>query len=152
MISKRHRRTYVLGVAGLLLLLLSASGWTVLAEETAFDEREPGFSEAPKLMEPAEELFHIGKDPLEMSNLASNPEASPMLETMRKNYDAELKKWKEQVVSYNNYEKYGVLFDRSIPWEEKDVKKKAAAAPKKELSEEERAERRARRLKAKSAE
>ena len=87
-----------------------------------------------------------------MTNLAGNPEALPMLESMRKNYDEELKKWKEQVVSYNNYEKYGVLFDRSIPWDKKEVKKKGAAAPEKELSEEGRAARRAKKLKAKNAE
>ena len=103
-------------------------------------------------MKPTEELFHLSKDPLEMTNLAGNPEALPMLESMRKNYDEELKKWKEQVVSYNNYEKYGVLFDRSIPWDKKEVKKKGAAAPEKELSEEGRAARRAKKLKAKNAE
>jgi len=44
-------------------------------------------------MEPTEELFHVTKDPLEMTNLVSHPEASPTLEEMRKKYDAELDKW-----------------------------------------------------------
>jgi arylsulfatase A-like enzyme len=73
-------------------------------------------------MKPAEELFHLAKDPLEMANLANSPEAGSVISSMRKKYDAELGKWKTQVVSYNDYEKYGVLFDRSIPWEQKKFK------------------------------
>jgi arylsulfatase A-like enzyme len=70
-------------------------------------------------MKPVEELYHLTKDPLEMTNLASNPEAGSVLSSMRKKYDAELGNWKTQAVSYNDYEKYGVLFDRSVPWEKK---------------------------------
>ena len=66
-------------------------------------------------MEPTEELFHLGKDPFEMTNLAGNPEAAPMLKSMRKRYDAELNRWKEQAVSYNDYEQFGVLFERTVP-------------------------------------
>ncbi len=71
-------------------------------------------------MDPAEELFNLSNDPMEMTNLAGSPEAVPMLETMRKNYDRELAKWKDQVVPYNDYERYGILFDRTIPWDQKD--------------------------------
>jgi arylsulfatase A-like enzyme len=70
-------------------------------------------------MKPAEELFHMAKDPLELTNLAGSPESSPVLEAMRKKYDAELGNWKAQAVSHNDYKKYEVLFDRSIPWETK---------------------------------
>ncbi|WP_411827526.1 sulfatase [Luteolibacter sp. AS25] len=72
-------------------------------------------------MEPTEELFHLKKDPMEMSNLARNPEAQPQLETMRKNYDAELAKWKSGSVPYHRYAQYGEIFDRSIPWDQKKV-------------------------------
>jgi len=70
-------------------------------------------------MEPVEDLFHLVKDPLEMTNLAGDPKAADALNMMRDRYDTELKKWKEQAVSYNNYTKYGKLFDRTIPWQEK---------------------------------
>ena len=72
-------------------------------------------------MEPVEELFHLKKDPLEMTNLADNPEAASMLKSMRARYDTELEQWKQQAVEYNNYQQYGVLFDRSIPWEQKKL-------------------------------
>ncbi|TWU40105.1 Arylsulfatase [Novipirellula aureliae] len=73
-------------------------------------------------MKPTEELFHLTRDPMEMTNLANHPEAAPMLESMRKTYDEELTKWKEQAVPYNDYQRYGTLFDRTIPWDQKDLK------------------------------
>ena len=60
-------------------------------------------------------------DPLEMKNLAHNPEATSLLETMRGKYDAELEQWKEQAVEYNNYQQYGRLFDRKLPWDQKKI-------------------------------
>jgi arylsulfatase A-like enzyme len=74
-------------------------------------------------MQPTEELFHLTKDPLEMTNMANNPEAAPILEAMRKKYDAELASWKQEAVSYNNYQQFGERFDRTIPWEQKAAKK-----------------------------
>ena len=74
-------------------------------------------------MKPVEDLFNLSKDPLEMTNLAGNPEAASMLASMRKRYDAELERWKKNAVSYNNYQQYGQLFDRSIAWEQKKVVK-----------------------------
>ena len=41
---------------------------------------------------PPEELFHVGKDPHQLNNLASNPEYAPILEMMR----LQLGKWTEQ--------------------------------------------------------
>ncbi|MDF7823866.1 sulfatase [Pontiellaceae bacterium B12227] len=70
-------------------------------------------------MDPMEELYYLKKDALEMTNLAANPEARAALETMRANYDTELARWKEQAVSYNDYQQYGTLFDRTIPAGEK---------------------------------
>ena len=72
-------------------------------------------------MEPCEELYNIANDPLEMKNLAADPGASSMLKKMRKKYDKELKRLKKQAVAYNNYQQYGTLFDRTIPWEKKKL-------------------------------
>ena len=71
-------------------------------------------------MEPAEDLFHLADDPLEMKNLTSSPEAAAMLQQMRVKYDAELERWKAQVVPYNGYSQYGKRFDRAVPWQEKE--------------------------------
>lgn len=70
-------------------------------------------------MDPVEELFDTKNDPLELKNLASGPDDAESLEAMRGRYDQELAKWKEHAVRYNNYQRYGTLFDRKIPLEEK---------------------------------
>ena len=75
-------------------------------------------------VEPVEELFHLSDDPMEMVNEAGNPIHATQLDEMRRRYDAELKSWKAEAVPYNNYQRYGKLFDREIPWEEKDTSKK----------------------------
>lgn len=73
-------------------------------------------------MEPAEELFDIKNDPLELTNLVSSPDSAKLLGEMRHRYDQELAKWKTQAVDYNNYHRYGVLFDRTIsPDQKKDA-------------------------------
>ena len=74
-------------------------------------------------MEPVEELFDTQNDPLELTNLATNPDSLPTLEAMRKRYDQELAKWKKQAVEYNDYQRFGQLFDRHIPLSEKNVEK-----------------------------
>lgn len=66
-----------------------------------------------------EELFHLGKDPLEMTNLATSPEHQAKLAEMRSNYDAQLQHWNAQAVPYNDYANYAKIFDRTIPWEQK---------------------------------
>ena len=71
-------------------------------------------------MDPTEELFHLGRDPLEMTNLASNPDAEPLLKDMRERYDLLLSEWK--VGATKPYQKYPKLFDRNISLEEKVVK------------------------------
>ena len=70
-------------------------------------------------MEPTEELYQLNKDPLEMENLATNPEMEPVLKQMREKYDSQLQDWIEQGVSYNGYQKYGTLFDRNVDWKTK---------------------------------
>lgn len=74
-------------------------------------------------MEPAEELYKLATDPLEMKNLAKDPESLAMLNAMREKYDLELMNWKRDAVSYNNYQQYGTLFDRTIPWQKKQFTK-----------------------------
>ncbi|MFG0264868.1 MAG: sulfatase/phosphatase domain-containing protein, partial [Rhodopirellula sp. JB055] len=70
-------------------------------------------------MQPTEELFDTQNDPLELTNLANDPESSAVLETMRKRYDEEVAKWKQQAVDYNDYQRYGTLFDRTISMADK---------------------------------
>ncbi len=83
-------------------------------------------------MEPMEELFDLKNDPLELVNEAVDPESKEALNIMRERYDQELAKWKSEVVEYNDYQKYGTFFDRTIPIAEKDLKKeKGSEEPKK---------------------
>uniref|UniRef100_UPI0035657FFD sulfatase family protein n=1 Tax=Stieleria sp. TaxID=2795976 RepID=UPI0035657FFD len=53
-------------------------------------------------MDPVEELFDTENDPLELVNQANRPEHAATLEQMRKRYDQELAKWKQQAVDYND--------------------------------------------------
>ena len=75
-------------------------------------------------MEPAEELYNLASDPLEMKNLANDPGSEAVLHSMLERYDKELKHWKQEAVPYNNYQQYSTLFDRTIPWENKNYPKK----------------------------
>ncbi|MFC7338704.1 sulfatase [Haloferula chungangensis] len=72
----------------------------------------PGF-------EVTEELYFLGKDPLELTNQAINPESAPAMEQMRKIYDTHLSRWKKDAVPYHNYQPYGTVFDRTVAWEER---------------------------------
>ncbi|WP_166830833.1 sulfatase family protein [Thalassoroseus pseudoceratinae] len=74
-------------------------------------------------MAPTEELFDLTTDPLEMTNLARDPNRLTMLRAMREKYDAELDAWKANAVPYNDYQKYGELFDRNVPWEKKNYRR-----------------------------
>lgn len=74
-------------------------------------------------MKPTEELYNLASDPFEMKNLAKDPASATMLTTMRAKYDEELMHWKKEGVSYNNYQQYVTLFDRTIPWQQKQFKK-----------------------------
>lgn len=73
-------------------------------------------------MDPVEELFDTENDPLELVNQANRPEHAATLEQMRKRYDQELAKWKQQAVDYNDYQRYGTLFDRHVPLDEKSIR------------------------------
>ena len=74
-------------------------------------------------MKPVEELFDLQNDPLELTNLAEKPDSAPVLESLRKRYDQEVAKWKKQAVDYNDYQRFGVLFDRHVPLSKKNLEK-----------------------------
>ena len=67
----------------------------------------------------AEELFNIGEDRLEMVNLAQDPEYVQQLNEMRKLYDESYNHLSNNVVDYNNYDKYKILFNKNASPEEK---------------------------------
>lgn len=62
--------------------------------------------------EKTEEMYQLGKDPHELTNLVSNPEYQERLKELRRKYDGELKAWKEKAVPYHNYQPYGEWFER----------------------------------------
>ncbi|MCD6355054.1 MAG: sulfatase-like hydrolase/transferase, partial [Prolixibacteraceae bacterium] len=73
-----------------------------------------------KGMEPKEELYFTSTDHFEMQNKVADQNSQKELNKMRKIYDNYVEQWKMEAVDGNNYKKYGVLFDRSIPWNEKE--------------------------------
>lgn len=73
-------------------------------------------------MEPMEELFDTKNDSLELANLADDAYSKDVLYAMRERYDAELAKWKSDAVDYNDYQRFGTLFDRNVPMSEKQSK------------------------------
>jgi arylsulfatase A-like enzyme len=70
-------------------------------------------------MRPTEELFALAADPYEMTNLATDARHAAQLATMRRAYDIELAAIQARLTSGHDYEKYPVLFSRTIPWNEK---------------------------------
>lgn len=69
--------------------------------------------------DPTEELFHIGEDRLELREESKNPEHAAALQKMRETYDAALAQWKNEAVDYHDYTRFGTVFDRNLPWNEK---------------------------------
>ena len=63
---------------------------------------------------PAEELYHLAADSLELKNLAQSPEHSAALERMRRHYDQAVVNWKRDAVPYHNYQPFGSFFDRGV--------------------------------------
>ena len=63
-------------------------------------------------MVPVEELFDTENDPLELVNLAGDPEYAAVLEEMRIKYDEQLAAWKAHAVPYNDYQRFGTHFER----------------------------------------
>jgi len=70
--------------------------------------------------EVTEELYLLENDLLELTNQSDNPEYGAAMQQLRKAYDGHLARWKAEAVPYNNYERFGTLFDRDTPWSEKE--------------------------------
>ncbi len=68
-------------------------------------------------MTPVVDLFNTSEDPLELKNLAKNPEYSAILDDMEKRYLVELSLVKKN--SIGKHKPYGSLFDPSIAMSEK---------------------------------
>ncbi|AWG22791.1 hypothetical protein FFWV33_15270 [Flavobacterium faecale] len=65
-----------------------------------------------EIMKPAEELYYVGKDRLELYNHSKDPVYLKKLAEMRTIYDQHYDHLAKNIVHYNDYEKYIVLFDR----------------------------------------
>jgi hypothetical protein len=70
-------------------------------------------------MEPAEELFHLTQDPIEMYQIALSRNHKKELKTMRKFYNLELDLITKNVFQDHGYMNYPVLFNRKISWNKK---------------------------------
>ncbi|MEX0320555.1 MAG: sulfatase [Puniceicoccaceae bacterium] len=71
--------------------------------------------------EATEELYDLGRDPLELRNEANNPEYSDIMKRMQQSYDEHLIHWKSEAVPYNDYQRFGDIFDRHIAWPDKQA-------------------------------
>ncbi|NJM55825.1 MAG: hypothetical protein HC841_07985 [Verrucomicrobiae bacterium] len=70
-------------------------------------------------MKPAEELFRLGDDRTELRNLAGDPAQAEQLAAMRRAFDAELARMKQNAMPGRAYEVFPALFARDVPWERK---------------------------------
>ncbi len=71
--------------------------------------------------EPAEELYWLQRDPLELTNRVTADLQT--LDRMHALYDVAVAAWKQDAVAYHRYAEYGEVFDRHVPW---SVKRDAA--------------------------
>jgi arylsulfatase A-like enzyme len=71
-------------------------------------------------MKPTDELFHVGSDRYEMTNSAGDSNYAKELARMQDAYDAELTAMAGKVVKGHGYEPYPTLFNRTIPWDQKE--------------------------------
>ena len=61
---------------------------------------------------------------MELKQLSGDPKHATALNQMREHYDQELAKWKQYAVDYNDYQRFGTLFDRNVPISQKNIKPK----------------------------
>ena len=71
-----------------------------------------------KEMNPAEELFNMRKDKLELFNVANDAKQKKALQFMRGYYDKAVASIKNKAAP--SHKVYGKLFDRKIPWNQKE--------------------------------
>ena len=69
--------------------------------------------------EATEELYHMSQDRLELTNAALEPANAEALAQMRTEYDKIVQHWKDNAVTYHNYQPFGQMFDRNISWDQK---------------------------------
>jgi len=67
-------------------------------------------------MEPAEELYDLESDRLEMRNLVDVARHASDLDGMRMCYDAAVAHLRDHAVEFNRYEHYAQLLDRATSW------------------------------------
>jgi hypothetical protein len=82
-------------------------------------------------MKPTDELFALADDPYEMNNVAADARHAAQLAAMRRAYDTELAAIQARLTPGHDYEKYPVLFSRTIPWSEKPAPRPAPKAKRK---------------------
>jgi hypothetical protein len=70
-------------------------------------------------MQPAEELYSLGKDPFELRNEANNPEFQSILQDMRQRYDNYVTLLKTEGLDESDYGRFKTLYDRNVPYEQK---------------------------------
>ena len=74
---------------------------------------------ADRNITPAEELFNLNQDPAEMENRIDDPVAAGELTMLRDAYDQFHRHWAKHCVDGPYYKRYQQIFDRHIPWVEK---------------------------------
>jgi hypothetical protein len=104
------------------LLLVNAWPWS--AESLVLSVATPDWKYiywfyGDAAMDPAEELYDMGKDRLEMVNEAGNPEKRAALDHMRTLYDAALSRAREACIQANRYPEFLASADRTVPWSKK---------------------------------
>ena len=70
-------------------------------------------------LEATDELYHLAKDRLELSNVIGDSDAKEALQAMRQTYDQAVNHWKNNSVPYHGYSQYGAIFNRSVKWSDK---------------------------------
>ncbi|OYP38861.1 sulfatase [Rhodopirellula sp. MGV] len=70
-------------------------------------------------MEPAEELFDLKSDPLEMVNIVGDPKHQDQLARLRQRYAEQLKHLQANAVDRHDYRPFATLLDPAIEWDAK---------------------------------
>ncbi len=107
------------------MLVVQNWGWMVNDHNRALavvseDWKYINWCYADENVPPTEELFHLKEDPSEMSNVVGNPEHSETLAAYQETYDQYHESWVSECVETEQYTRMGRIFDRHLPWQEKD--------------------------------